>query len=74
MSTWYDPEYHDYHYEDWTCEACGAQNSDYDGECQFCDCEGDRCKRVNCSAPEHFHSEHKFDPLCNLCKDGAPSS
>lgn len=37
----------------WNCCACNAQNSVYDGECQFCECGGDHCKRDNCSDPKH---------------------
>lgn len=51
-----DPEYQADLDETWKCEACGAGNSPLDGECQFCECEGmGRCRRGNCSAPEHFH-------------------
>jgi DnaJ-class molecular chaperone len=35
--TTYDPEYADHHQDVWTCEDCGAENSDMDHECQFCD-------------------------------------
>lgn len=47
--------------EMWTCEACGAKNSRLDGECQFCSCEGQGCKRSSCSDPLHF------GPLCDVC-------
>jgi hypothetical protein len=58
MSTFYDPEYHDHHHTTWACNVCNAENSMYDGECQFCECGGVNCKRDNCSAPEHFHADH----------------
>lgn len=36
----------------WNCNACGAQNSREDGECQFCECsETAECPRDNCSGP-----------------------
>lgn len=41
----------------WSCNACGAQNSREDGECQFCECEGTTCKRDSCSDPLHFLGE-----------------
>lgn len=42
--------------DNWTCQACEAQNSYYDGECQFCECGGlGECKRGNCSDIRHFH-------------------
>lgn len=37
----------------WYCVACGAQNHELDGECQYCECEGADCKRDNCSDPAH---------------------
>lgn len=37
----------------WVCCACQAQNSDVDGECQYCECGGQDCKRDNCSGPGH---------------------
>lgn len=37
----------------WNCNVCGAQNSELDGECQFCECGGKDCKRNNCSGPNH---------------------
>ena len=37
----------------WYSNVCQAQNSVVDGECQFCQCEGDQCKRDNCSDPIH---------------------
>lgn len=37
----------------WYCNACGAQNSREDGECQFCECGGSSCERDNCSGPAH---------------------
>lgn len=58
----------------WHCVACGAQNSSYDGECQYCECGGLKCKRDSCSEPEHFHAEHvaEGEPLahCSLCTKG----
>jgi predicted ATP-dependent serine protease len=33
----------------WRCEACGAQNHEIDGECQFCD------------AHEHYTRSEDFD-------------
>jgi hypothetical protein len=50
----YDPEYSDHNHTTWVCQACEAVNSEYDGECQFCDCGGSECKRGNCSDPKHF--------------------
>lgn len=38
----------------WYCNACGAQNSVVDGECQFCECGGRDCSRDSCSDPRHF--------------------
>lgn len=38
----------------WYCNACGAQNSREDGECQFCECKGSACERDSCSDPRHF--------------------
>lgn len=72
-----DPDPYD-EYDDehvfWNCVACGAQNSSYDGECQYCDCGGLECKRDSCSEPEHFHAEHVSDeeplPHCTLCFKG----
>jgi DnaJ-class molecular chaperone len=37
--TFYDPEFADTHHGEWTCHACGAPNSQLDGDCQFCDGE-----------------------------------
>jgi DnaJ-class molecular chaperone len=37
----YDPELADTHHGEWTCHACGAQNSQVDAECQFCNGEAD---------------------------------
>jgi len=45
----------------WYCVACGAENDEIDGECQFCECGGEDCWRDNCSSPLH------------VCKDGPPS-
>ena len=50
----YDEELMEYVGSFWRCEACKAQNSVEDGECQFCECGGLECKRSSCSAPEHF--------------------
>lgn len=33
---------------DWCCNVCGVVNSDCDGECQFCPCEGKDCRKDNC--------------------------
>lgn len=54
--------------EFWYCNVCHAQNHETDGECQYCDCGGVTCERDNCSAPEHFHTEHD-EPIdvCRLC-------
>lgn len=38
----------------WYCNACQAQNSREDGECQFCECEGPACKRDSCSDPRDY--------------------
>jgi hypothetical protein len=59
----------------WICNACGAQNSEIDGECQFCECGGIDCKRDSCSAVEHFHAEHA-EPVaeCEACRNGDPTS
>ncbi len=35
--------------DEWRCETCLAINSTIDGECQFCDCQGNECTRWNCS-------------------------
>lgn len=54
----------------WYCNACGAQNSREDGECQFCVCGGLGCKRDSCSTPEHFHADHLAEGAfegCTLC-------
>lgn len=56
----------------WHCNACDAQNSCEDGECQYCECGGIECERDSCSAPEHFHADHAADregPFvgCSLC-------
>lgn len=55
----------------WYCNVCNAQNSDIDGECQFCRCGGAGCKRANCSTPEHFHADHikegEIQHNCPLC-------
>lgn len=48
----------------WYCNACGAQNSREDGECQFCECAGVACRRDSCSDPRHFPEN------CSGC--GAP--
>lgn len=37
----------------WTCGACDSQNSDLDGECQFCECTGVGCARDTCSGADH---------------------
>lgn len=59
----------------WYCNACEAQNSREDGECQFCECGGLGCKRDSCSAPEHFHADHLAEgepfELCPLCTKAA---
>jgi hypothetical protein len=53
----------------WYCNACEAQNSCEDGECQFCECEGAECRRDSCSDPRHFtpecqgHPAGAFDPM-----------
>ena len=39
---------------DWICVACKASNSVVDGECQFCECGGEACRRDNCSDPAHL--------------------
>jgi hypothetical protein len=44
----------------WRCGTCRAQNSDMDGTCQFCECEGADCTRWNCDDPRHF-------PICPSC-------
>lgn len=31
------PEEADLPHRDWRCEECGALNSCYDGQCQYCD-------------------------------------
>ena len=49
----------------WYCNACGAQNSHIDGECQYCECEGLNCKRENCSEPQHFLH---FDALADAAE------
>ena len=36
----------------WYCNVCHGQNSVYDGECQFCECQPG-CIRDNCSGPYH---------------------
>lgn len=54
----------------WICSACSSQNSTYDGECQFCECEGEFCKRDNCDG--HHCSSRTPDPDCLIC-DGEPS-
>lgn len=41
----------------WYCNACGAQNSREDGECQYCECEGAECRRDSCSDPRHFEEK-----------------
>jgi hypothetical protein len=38
----------------WNCNACGAQNHEDDGECQYCECGGVTCGRDSCSDPRHF--------------------
>lgn len=52
----------------WHCIACGAQNHESDGECQFCKCGGLQCRRDNCSDPQHFHAEHTADDPVKGCK------
>lgn len=37
----------------WYCNACDAQNSREDGECQYCECEGKDCTRDSCSGADH---------------------
>lgn len=54
----------------WYCNACRAQNSRLDGECQFCECGGLDCKRDSCSWPEHFHADHLAEGFfigCAIC-------
>jgi hypothetical protein len=59
---------------DWKCCACEAMNSAIDGECQFCQCEGEQCDRDNCSDPRHpvptyecsDHGENEY-PLDGCC-------
>ena len=60
----------------WYCNACRAQNSTDDGECQFCECGGLECKRDNCSEPQHFHADHaapgeSMPGVCPLCAAAA---
>jgi len=58
----YDPDYDADLNTFWKCEACGAENSRLDGECQYCECEGEKCRRGSCSDPKHF------GPLCENCQ------
>src|SRR5262245_14001503 len=57
----------------WKCCACGAQNHETDGECQFCECGGAECKRDNCSGRDHLANRC---PGCNYrdseCDCSAP--
>jgi len=50
----------------WRCEACGSQNHEEDGTCQFCECEGATCKRASCDGPEH---PGHGDPFYDLTED-----
>lgn len=38
----------------WYCSVCQAQNHEIDGKCQYCDCQGSKCLKDNCSSPDHF--------------------
>lgn len=38
----------------WRCGTCLAANTDLDGECQFCQCQGLYCTRWSCSDQRHF--------------------
>ncbi len=40
--------------DSWRCNVCGAINHVNDGECQYCECQGNDCNRDNCSDPRHF--------------------
>lgn len=40
--------------EFWFCEVCDAENHKIDAECQYCECQGELCKRSNCSDLAHF--------------------
>jgi hypothetical protein len=53
----------------WYCNACGAQNSPVDGECQFCICEGADCERSDCSDPAHFCPDTAEHETCNSRRD-----
>lgn len=58
----------------WTCTACGAQNHEMDGECQYCECGGAACKRLNCDDSRHFcQTCEETASLCR-CNTGAISS
>lgn len=37
----------------WYCEVCRSQNHVDDAECQWCECVGPYCKRINCADPYH---------------------
>jgi len=53
----------------WPCNVCQAHNSNLDGECQFCECDGAECKRDNCSDPRHFENTPDSDVFVT-CQHG----
>jgi len=59
--------------EFWYCNVCEAQNHVTDGECQYCECEGIKCRRDSCSDPAHFHLDHVAEGEnvkgCVLCTE-----
>jgi hypothetical protein len=54
----------------WHCVACGSENDEIDGECQFCECQGVDCKRDNCSSPAHSYKEEPAIDNVAYCKYG----
>lgn len=51
--------------EFWYCNACGAQNHEQDGECQYCECGGAACLRDSCSGSAHFCPDTDAHARCN---------
>ena len=43
----------------WRCVACGTQNHETDGDCQYCECGGAACKRDNCDDPRHVFADER---------------
>lgn len=50
----------------WKCCACGEQNHETDGECQFCECDGKSCRRDNCSDSRHGRPRNQEVTLAAL--------